>query len=1014
MQASRAKAPRFNLLPVAALGLMIALAVLLSIVPSERTQAKETVTFSDVSAAAGFPASFLDTHGLEWGDYDNDGDPDLHISLSHEGATDPAKQSAVYRNNGDGTFTDVIAALGLGERFDRHGCAWGDYNNDGYLDFVCSSGGGRGESLVSWDRLWVNCRNGAFSEVGRIAGLSDNLGRGRTATWLDYDKDLDLDLFIANETRSDGPNRLWRNDGGAFTDVSAAAGLAVVSSAHGASVADYDNDGDADIAIATASDGTKLYRNNGDGTFADTAASSGVTDNGEGLGWGDYDNDGDLDLYMARIGGANNGLFRNNGDGTFTDVANASKVVNNKSRSASWADFDNDGDLDLFVVNANDPATGLNKPDALYLNQGDGTFIESAAAAGVAGPSEGWGDTAAWADYNDDGFIDLVVANSEDHAPTGVYGPTVLYQNNGNSNHWLKLSLRTGGANFFAIGSKVWITVSDQTQYRELTDQVSSRHMQNEQIVHFGVGAATVIDEVRVQWPDGEVDTFTGIAADQTLDVRENPGSPTPAGSPPGCSPAPVFDDVSASAGLRTADEKSFGMLWADYDNDGDWDLYVGRHGGGKNDLYRNRGDGSFQIVSNTPGIRMGGDRHDCVWGDLNKDGLIDLFCAVSGNDHVLINQGDGTFANQSKKLGFGKGSGRAANLLDYDRDGRLDVLFGDAQKVRLFRNTGTKFQIVAEYGKTGNEGPKSESTADYNNDGFTDAFIAQFPSANPLLMKGTGSGLVDSTAESGLVLDGPNSGTWADYDNDGDLDLFVTHWRYYCCYRPLKLFQNQGDGTFVDVTDTSGIDKWVPARAGLWGDFNNDGWLDLFIVNGMTNSDGVNRPDQMYLNKGDGTFRDVSAVAGTQGPSQGSGDSASWADYDNDGDLDIVVGNGSGDLACDPNFSPYCLGPDKLYRNQGNDNYSFQTRLIANNDTFGYGTKATLTYQFGNQYRELNDGMVGKSQLPQVLHFGLGSDAVVDSLAITWPDGSTETYLNLLANSAPITIKQGVGIVSP
>jgi len=485
--------------------------------------------------------------------------------------------------------------------------------------------------------------------------------------------------------------------------------------------------------------------------------------------------------------------------------------------------------------------------------------------------------------------------------------------------------------------------------------------------------------------------------------------------SPPAISAVPdvpVFDDVSAAAGLKTTDQKSFGMQWADYDNDGWLDFYVGRHGGTVANLYHNRGNGTFQNVSAASGIQVAGDRHGCVWGDITDDGLIDLFCTVSGMDHALINQGDGTFSDQGKALGFGKGSGRTANLLDLDKDGLLDVLYGDTQYVRLWRNLGNKFTSVGTFGTTGNEGPRSGSTADYDGDGVTDAFIGKYPHSDWLLLRGTGEGFVDATAAAGLNLTGAQAGTWGDYDNDGDLDLFVTYWKFFCCSQPPRLFENQGDGTFADVTSSARINQGSPARVGLWGDFNNDGWLDLFVVNGVRNDDGYNRPDQLYLNTGNKRFTEVGALAGIQGPSQGSGDSAAWADYDRDGDLDILVGNGSGELGCKPSRVPNCLGPDKLYQNRGTSGYSSQLRLVANADAFGYGTKVWVTTPQGIQYREMTDGMVGKSQLPQVLHFGLGTSDEIDLLRIRWPDGVEETYSNVPANTSPLVVQQGVGIV--
>jgi hypothetical protein len=474
-------------------------------------------------------------------------------------------------------------------------------------------------------------------------------------------------------------------------------------------------------------------------------------------------------------------------------------------------------------------------------------------------------------------------------------------------------------------------------------------------------------------------------------------------------SPVPVFTDVSASAGLDQANLVSFGVQWADYDDDGHADFYVGRHGGCNADLFHSSGDGTFVEVGAVSGVRLctGNDRHNCVWGDLDKDAFLDLFCTAHEMDEILINQGNGTFADRGAALGFGVDGGRSANLTDYDGDGDLDVLYGATGYLNLFRNDGATFTRLAQLATTGNEGPRTQSITDYDMDGSPDAFVGMFPHSTWLLARGTGSGFVDATNAAGLSgRTGAQAGTWADYDNDGDPDLFITDWRSRSVSKPFSLMENQGNGTFTDVTNQAGLIQSV-ARMGLWGDFNNDGWLDLFVVNGMTNNDGINRPDQLYINQGNGTFVEGAGPAGIRGPSQGSGDSAALADYDNDGDLDILVGNGTGELSCSADDVPSCLGRDNLYRNGGNSNHSFQLRLIASDGAYGYGAKVWLETPAGTQFREMTDGMVGKSQNIQQLHFGLGVYGEVSELRIRWPDGEEEVHAHLPANASALVVRQ-------
>jgi hypothetical protein len=223
-------------------------------------------------------------------------------------------------------------------------------------------------------------------------------------------------------------------------------------------------------------------------------------------------------------------LFNNLGDGTFVDVAPESGLAaidvyplehrRNSIRVVTWFDADNDGDLDLFFVRSNDWRDVADPGDLLYRNElkelGTATFTDITAEAGVGGRTDGGGDGAAWADYDNDGFLDLVVGNGNEPS----WGYYQLFHNRGNHNHWLKVRLHGTRSNKGAIGSRVWIDTGGDLQYREYLDH-GLLHCQNEQVAHFGLGAATRVDVLRVQWPDGRIQQWTDVAADQTLDLTE-------------------------------------------------------------------------------------------------------------------------------------------------------------------------------------------------------------------------------------------------------------------------------------------------------------------------------------------------------------------------------------------------------------------------------------------------------------------------------------------------------------
>jgi hypothetical protein len=468
------------------------------------------VTFTDVTASAGIRLDATFTWGLAWGDYNNDGYADLFVS--RHGAA-----PSLYRNNRDGTFTDVTRQAGVALRTDRHGCSWGDYNADTFLDLYCATGAENGKGSIP-NQLFRNDGTGIFTDVAAELGVDDGPGRGRTANWLDYDADGHLDLYVANDRRDGFPSRLFRGAFAAFEDVSHEANVAdgLYLARGGSSWADYDGDGAPDILVA-AYGRLVLHQNQGNGTFLDKAASAGLVVAKARIGaWGDYDNDGDLDLFVG--GGGPEVLYQNLGDDTFRDVTASSGLAQSAVQGAMWGDYDNDGDLDLFVVNRYNPSLAQNAPDALYLNNGDGTFSNVAGLAGVVGPTSGRGDSAAWADFNNDGFLDLFVTNGD-----GKFlqpGPAALYRNDGNGNHWLELRLHGTTNNTFGYGAKVWITSNGKGQFRQLTDDVVTR-AQSDQIVHFGLGSATTVDEISIRWPNGQIQRLFDVAANQILSINQ-------------------------------------------------------------------------------------------------------------------------------------------------------------------------------------------------------------------------------------------------------------------------------------------------------------------------------------------------------------------------------------------------------------------------------------------------------------------------------------------------------------
>jgi len=477
----------------------------------------DIVTFQNVTLQSGIVQRNC-SWGAAWGDYDGDGNLDVmtvgHLLKPH------VSICQLWRNNGDGTFSDVTFAAGLQQLAgDCHGAVWADMDSDGDLDLYVAKGTSKTDP-INYNELWINNGDGTFTNVASTSGVTGVGYHNRGVYAIDYDNDSDLDLFVASFPKNNGgPNLLYRNDGGLqFTDVAGAAGLQRSGIENlTAAWADFDDDGLIDVFIAM--DGG-LYRNLGDGTFADVTAAAGLIPSldAQGGAWGDYDNDGDLDLYVTMGAGnqtAQGILYQNNGDGTFTDVTTQSGVINiSGAVGVDWGDYDNDGYLDLYIVNS---VPGYTQPNRLFRNNGDGTFTDVALAARVGAKTTGGrGSDGTFVDFNNDGFLDLFVCNGEGSS----YGQYLLFQNKTNSNGWLKITLVGTLSNRGGIGAKLWLTAGGQTQFREYTGQ---HHMSQNQIpVHFGVGGATIVDSVTIQWPSGITQSLFTVPINQLITVTES------------------------------------------------------------------------------------------------------------------------------------------------------------------------------------------------------------------------------------------------------------------------------------------------------------------------------------------------------------------------------------------------------------------------------------------------------------------------------------------------------------
>jgi len=528
------------------------------------------VRYTDVAAAAGLhfrhdnAASsekfLIETmgSGCAWIDYDQNGLLDLYLV---NGAATSAYQpkaplrSALYRNNGDGSFTDVTEKAGVSAAgLFGMGVAVGDYNKDGFPDLFVL---GYGRSI-----LYRNNGDGTFTDVTAHAGIA-NVGRwASSAAWFDYDKDGHLDLVIANYVDwtpqrnfycgSRGPGlrsychpddypaqapTLFHNNGdGTFTDVTRTAGLAAKpSNGLGVVTFDYDNDGWDDIFIANDSMPNSLFHNNGDGTFQEVAYEAGVAvgsdgapEAGMGVDAADTSGDGRMDLIVTHLDLQLARLYKNLGDGSFDDATYRSKISYDTFRLSGFGtrflDYDNDGRRDLFIANGHvldnveryHPGTRYAEPKLMFRNLGNGCFENVSGQLGADFLSAAVSRGAAIGDFDNDGDLDILVNNNG--------GPPQLLRNDGgNANHWLQILLIGNRSNSDGIGAVVRIWAGDLKLYDQKKGGMSYQSAQDPRL-HFGLGSRKSVDAIEVRWPSGEITRLGQMAADQVVCIKEGTG----------------------------------------------------------------------------------------------------------------------------------------------------------------------------------------------------------------------------------------------------------------------------------------------------------------------------------------------------------------------------------------------------------------------------------------------------------------------------------------------------------
>jgi hypothetical protein len=545
-----------------------ALAILFSIVMTAAFSANGVVTFTDVAGESGLRDVIVsggpkknyvlevNGSGACWLDYNNDGWMDLYLvngaTLAElQGKAKATATNHLYKNNGDGTFTDVTAAAGVPGKGWGFGCAAADYDNDGHVDLLVTNFG--------LNILYRNRGDGTFSDETAKAGVGGGPIWHAGPAFGDYDGDGFVDIFVPGYLDFDSvkpelknceyagvavhacgplgykgaPNALYRNNGdGTFTDVTEKAGVADkrLYFSFQAVFEDFDNDGRPDIFVANDSNPNYLYRNKGDGTFEEMGIPAGVAYSADGkemssmgVAVGDYDGDGWMDIFITTFSNDNYILFHNDGGGIFTDVSYPSGLGEPTIPYLGWAtafmDYDNDGHLDLFLANGHvypevdrGSRERYRQPLQLFRNLANGKFTEVSKATGLAAIPPQSARGGAYCDYDNDGDLDVVVSVMDAK-------PQLLRNGGGNSRNWLSLKLTGTKSNRMAIGARIKLTAGGTTQYASVRAG-GSYLSSDDPRVHFGLGSATSAT-AEILWPSGTHQVVENIKSNQYIAVAE-------------------------------------------------------------------------------------------------------------------------------------------------------------------------------------------------------------------------------------------------------------------------------------------------------------------------------------------------------------------------------------------------------------------------------------------------------------------------------------------------------------
>jgi choice-of-anchor C domain-containing protein len=872
-------------------------------------------------------------HGsVAWSDYDRDGRLDAIVS----GLTSSnVPVTRLYHNNGNGTFTDVNA--GFAGVYSGT-LAWGDFNNDGAPDLFLSGVVGTNATVSpptitsNISRLYRNNGDGTFADMN-VNLATPSFG---SAIWADFDNDGRADLYLTGSSNSiAGISILYRNVGnGSFSNVFNS--LQSISYYGGvAACGDFDNDGWLDLAIANSGGGvTSVLRNNRNNSFTTVASLSSV--NGPSLAWGDYDNDGDLDLFVGNSNSAFPGhVYRNNGNNSFT--ADSGFVLPSIVSSAAWIDFDNDSDLDLALIGS--PSKILRNNISISNKPPPAPFDLTSAISLTNSVVLRWNRSldsetkSNGLSYNirvgtAPGGVDVVSPLAD---PTNGFRRVAALGNVGPTNRALLINLQKGTYYWSVQAIDTAFAGSPFSQlpvYVDRTFIITNALPVISDIPDIAIAPGTNAPSAPIPFTIGDLETsasnlvvtsrssntnivaltnivFGGSGSNRTVRVaaRTN-GTSVITVTVTDAQGAFASDSFTVTADQFTRVSTNFIQVqnsvvaWGDYNNDGRLDVFISGISGTNFlgritfsnvcQLYHNDGGGAFTpVTSGLPNVSSGA----AAWGDFDNDGYLDLLVTGTTNSgvsgaisRIYHNNGDGTFTVLNAGLPGVYNSSVAWG--DFDNDGRLDFLLAGTTNgtfsgslARLYRNNGngTFSNAVSLAGIY----PGAAVFADFDGDGDLDIFLTGVSNSgqqSTLIYRNNGS---NSFTLMQTQLPAGSSAAVGDFDNDGRPDI---------CFNTSSsspVYRNNGNFTFSLVQSIPALG----ASSVLWGDFDNDGRLDLVISGGTGYAPlpSIGRFTLLFRNTGSSilsqSFSNYAVISQTN-----SAGPVTCADYDNDGDLDILL----------------------------------------------------------------------------------------------------------------------------